>query len=415
MGEHWELIAAAIALAAGLWSQVKSLFSWLHGLLVCRVFVDTKTAIIVSSYLHAVGKRGTGKPTYGLNENYIKPIKAERLVGYELLSKSGVFRRGYSILWLSEPGAKDEHEEYPFCFSFVRGTVRWEQLLLDALAWKESSNVADFSYVRHQIIYHYGKTLGAKEPKDDDPEFVYHWNKSNGMRPLGYAPEDIGGSADTSTTSLLALSPDLERLVEEIRYWHGSAAWYHEHNVTWRRGYLFHGVPGTGKTSMARGLAKELDLPVHVFDLASLSNEDLREAWSGMKMPCLALFEDIDAIFEGRKNVSASGELTYDALLNCIDGIERMDGILVVITTNHLEKVDSALVHRPGRIDRVVEFLPLDYQGRLKIAKQILGSDYAEVMTDKDMPAAQFVEECCRLALAKHFASLDQGPYRSAP
>ena len=73
---------------------------------------------------------------------------------------------------------------------------------------------------------------------------------------------------------------------------------------------------------MIRGIAEDIDLPVYVFDLATLFNNELRAYWREMltNVPCIALIEDIDAIFKGRQNI-AGGHLTFDCLLNCLDGI----------------------------------------------------------------------------------------------
>ncbi len=69
------------------------------------------------------------------------------------------------------------------------------------------------------------------------------------------------------------------------------------------------------------------------------------------EVPCVAMFEDIDAVFHGRRNVAvASGpSLTFDCLLNCLDGVQRANGLLTFMTTNHLELVDPA-IGQPGEI-----------------------------------------------------------------
>jgi len=185
---------------------------------------------------------------------------------------------------------------------------------------------------------------------------------------------------------------------------------------------MLFGRPGTGKTSLARAIAEDLDLPVFVFDLASMSNEDLRTNWSKMlkATPCMAVLEDIDSVFEYRKNICDTGKLrrslTFDCLLNCIDGIEKTDGLFVMLTTNNIDKLDPAIgggtvggagtvSSRPGRVDRVIECCPPDREGLLKIAKRILSENLElceEVVTigeKNNETAAQFQERCSRVAL----------------
>lgn len=141
------------------------------------------------------------------------------------------------------------------------------------------------------------------------------------------------------------------------------------------------------------------------------------------QVPCLALIEDIDAVFHGRENVAvASGPaLTFDCLLNCLDGVQRSDGLLTVITTNHLEQIDPAIAQpgligsRPGRIDRLIRLAGMDEAGRRKIARRVLRDHLAVVdevcLEGADDTPAQFQERCARLAIALHFG--DRIPHTS--
>lgn len=64
----------------------------------------------------------------------------------------------------------------------------------------------------------------------------------------------------------------------------------------------------------------------------------------------MLLFEDIDAVFRGREAMDAGKGLTFSGLLNAIDGVMAQEGHLLIMTTNHVEQLDPALI-RPGRVD----------------------------------------------------------------
>ncbi len=136
----------------------------------------------------------------------------------------------------------------------------------------------------------------------------------------------------------------------------------------------------------------------------------MESGWRDMMShtPCIAIIEDIDSVFDKRKNLT--GDLTFDCLLNCIDGVERSDGVFLIITTNYLEKIDSALAQidngkatRPSRIDRVIEMTNPDKNGLYKIANRIL-KEYPDMINNVVIDGyndtgAQFQERCVKFAL----------------
>jgi hypothetical protein len=182
----------------------------------------------------------------------------------------------------------------------------------------------------------------------------------------------------------------------------------------------------TGKTSLAKAIGQHLDLPIHFFDISGMSNYEFCKEWSNMlgSTPCIALIEDVDAVFNGRENVRNRNNnldlLTFDCFLNCIDGVQNTDGLFLIVTTNRVELLDEALGKprtdkdpngtnistRPGRIDRAFELKKLDKDCRIKIAKRILSDcpEFIDKIVEKgegDSPA-QFVERLTQVAL-KHF------------
>lgn len=140
----------------------------------------------------------------------------------------------------------------------------------------------------------------------------------------------------------------------------GTREWYLKHGLPHRRSYLFHGPSGTGKTSTIRALAGELNLAVCLLELGNedVSNMQFTSALSNIPHGAMLVIKDVDSIlFEDRNTTSMTSPLTFSGLLNGLDGLISTDGVLTVMTTNHPEVMDPALV-RGGSIDRMFEFKP---------------------------------------------------------
>ncbi|KAF2176611.1 P-loop containing nucleoside triphosphate hydrolase protein [Zopfia rhizophila CBS 207.26] len=117
--------------------------------------------------------------------------------------------------------------------------------------------------------------------------------------------------------------------------------WYTTRGIHYQRGYIFHGPPGTGKSSFAFSIAGHFDLDIYDVDAVGLkrtisSNKNVGQSISPPQTPAA-------------KTVSLS------TLLNVLDGIGSPEGRLLIMTTNHIENLDPALI-RPGRADQKVEF-----------------------------------------------------------
>ena len=151
----------------------------------------------------------------------------------------------------------------------------------------------------------------------------------------------------------------LERIVADLRHFIDSPRWYSDRGVPYRRGYLFAGPPGTGKTSLVTALAGYFERPICILNLASLKGDsELQSAFWSARRDAILLIEDIDAArisqdrSQGSSKTSQSEPegCTLSALLNIIDGVAATEGRILVMTTNHPERLDPALV-RPGRVD----------------------------------------------------------------
>lgn len=147
-----------------------------------------------------------------------------------------------------------------------------------------------------------------------------------------------------------------EEIEEDVVKFLNSKEWYGQHGIPYQRGYLFDGEPGNGKTSVVTALASKLGRDIYILNVAGLSDERVSELLPSLPENSFLLLEDIDRAFAGRERTSDSSEkLTFSGLINAIDGVAAPSGRILIMTTNHPENLDPALM-RPGRVDKRVTF-----------------------------------------------------------
>jgi len=139
--------------------------------------------------------------------------------------------------------------------------------------------------------------------------------------------------------------------------------WYVKNGIPYKRSYLFYGPPGAGKTSMVQALAGKFNRSICYLQLVhpEMTDDGLKRAVQKCPKNAIIVLEDIDALFNADRSVrEQSGSLTFSGLLNSLDGIGFPMGQIFVMTTNHRERLDPALV-RPGRVDLHVYFGPAKF------------------------------------------------------
>jgi chaperone BCS1 len=161
-----------------------------------------------------------------------------------------------------------------------------------------------------------------------------------------------------------------EHLIQDIAQFRRSKRRYERLGVPYHRGYLFYGPPGTGKTSLVSALAAHFGLSIYSINLSDFTDRSLMNAVNQVPANSVLLFEDIDCMTGSRsrestnlegihnpvarpsktENLAAANGVTLSGVLNVLDGFHAPTGVLFVMTTNHVEKLDQALL-RPGRID----------------------------------------------------------------
>lgn len=147
-------------------------------------------------------------------------------------------------------------------------------------------------------------------------------------------------------------------VTSDIRNFLGAKEWYADRGIPYRRGYLLHGAPGSGKTSLITALSGEFGMDLYVLNLGDsrLTDSGLITLLADSKPGSIILLEDIDAAFAQReKSKDSDNGVTFSGLLNALDGATSKEGSIVFMTTNHKDVLDPALI-RPGRADLHVEF-----------------------------------------------------------
>lgn len=194
-----------------------------------------------------------------------------------------------------------------------------------------------------------------------------HLNRQ-GVRSYLYVYDDGWDCVYSYSLRLLdsvVLEPgEKEYLLQDITQFRESRERYARLGVPYHRGYLFYGPPGTGKTSLVSAVGAHFGLSIYIVNLSEFSDRTLMSAVNNVPRNSVLLFEDIDCMQSSqsraekkdgttkdtKQNASALSGVTLSGLLNVLDGFLAPSGVLFVMTTNHVEKMDKALL-RPGRID----------------------------------------------------------------
>ena len=198
---------------------------------------------------------------------------------------------------------------------------------------------------------------------------------------------ELWQSVENSSWDDVILEESMKQsIMGEIDKFFNSREKYQMLKVPWKRGVIYHGPPGNGKTISIKATMNALNrrsdpIPtLYVRTLSSFAGPEASLAGIFLKArqtaPCYLVFEDLDSIVSDQ---------VRSYFLNQVDGLNSNDGILMIGSTNHLERLDPGISKRPSRFDRKYLFPAPDLGQRVQYCeywrKRLSGND------DLDFPA----------------------------
>ena len=147
----------------------------------------------------------------------------------------------------------------------------------------------------------------------------------------------------------------LERIESDLNEFIQEEEWYKQRGLRYKRGYLFYGKPGNGKSSLSAYLSKKFNKDIYELPINdnNIKEKELTDLFLGIPKNQIILLEDIDCLISDRKTQKKKG-INFSSILNMLDGVGSSRGNIIIATTNYIENLDPALI-RTGRFDVKVE------------------------------------------------------------
>jgi hypothetical protein len=226
--------------------------------------------------------------------------------------------------------------------------IAWQSEILEVLALRHGDDRRNFILAdRRDVAMRFFRDVCRWGTEVTHEVMVFErgsWSKN----------EDLFKAIQSATFDNLVLPPGFkEEIIADATRFFAARATYDEYGIPWKRGLLFAGPPGNGKTHAVKALVNHLGKPcLYVKSFRQHGNPDEYAmhsvfAQARLSAPCVLVLEDLDAL------ITANNRSFF---LNEMDGFAANAGILTVATSNHPEQLDPAIAQRPSRFDRTYQF-----------------------------------------------------------
>lgn len=200
----------------------------------------------------------------------------------------------------------------------------------------------------------------------------------------------------TDANNILQLPmPQMQEIVKDIEDFWSMGDKFKKYKMVHKRGILMHGPPGAGKSCLLQNIVNNILIREGVvFTLNTVSSVSMFVEFAQIfrqieaTRPLVVLIEDID-------NIVTSGSETLSALLNVLDGINQIEHVVYLATTNYPERLQDRISNRPSRFDRVYEIPTPNAEVREYFIRHKLHKEDLERINMK-----QWVDETEGLSLA---------------